>query len=161
MNALLHRQFQLSSEDEGVRCDAGGAFVGHVSLLKYAGGQWMPRETAVLSRALSAIYGLPVDASAKQGGIAAIAEALNEKDVTRAQLATLFLHFPEPPPLAKGAPSRGEVIKLAIALDWAGLLVKLETGSYTARVMDGEGGEFTMGDFCEGSALLENQISEG
>ena len=122
MNALLHRQFGLSPEEEGVRCDAGGAFVGHVSLLKYADGKWMPRDSAVLSRALSAIYGLPVDASSKEGGIAAIALALNEKDVTRAQLATLFLHFPDPPAFGRGTLSRGELIKLAVALEWAGLL---------------------------------------
>jgi hypothetical protein len=123
MNAPLPRQFHFSPDDGySVRCDDGGAFVGPVSLLKYADGKWRPREGVELSRALSAIYGLPIDASAKLSGIAAVAEALNENDVTRGQLATLFLRFPDPPRLVKAVPSRGELIKLAVALEWAGLL---------------------------------------
>ena len=146
MNAPLFRQFHLSSDDGcGVRCDDGGAFVGPVALLKYAGGKWKPREGAELSRALSAIYGLPIDVSAKLGGIAAIAQALNDGDITRAQLTTLFAHFPDPPQLTKRAPSRDEIIELALSLDWAGLM-KIDSVHYPSGAPDDEGGEFAPKD---------------
>lgn len=47
-----------------------------------------PRDREILSNPLSQHYGLPIDMSAKTGGLKAIANALNEGDISRAQIAT-------------------------------------------------------------------------
>src|SRR5208282_1698830 len=104
MNAPLSREFRLSfQEGLGVRCGADGAFVGDVALLRRIGNEWAPRKSEELSGALSKVYGLPVDASTKGRGVAAVARALNEGDVARAQITMLFAHFPDPPQLTKRA----------------------------------------------------------
>jgi hypothetical protein len=146
MNMPLPREFRLSSvAGLGVRCDADGAFVGDVALLRRVGNEWAPFSGEELSAALSKTYGPPVDASAKEKGLATIARALNGGEVARAQLATLFAHFPDPPCLAKRAPSQDEIIKLALALDWAGLL-KINTRHYPAGTSGGKGGQFAPKD---------------
>jgi hypothetical protein len=143
MNAPLSREFRLSfQEGLGVRCGADGAFVGDVALIERIGNEWAPRESEELSAALSKAYGLPVDVSPKQRAFLAIARALNECDVARAQLATLFAHFPDPPQLAKRTPSPNEIVKLALALDWAGLL-KINPNHYPAGP---KGGQFAPKD---------------
>jgi hypothetical protein len=65
---------------------------------------------------------LPSRHIVEEGGLAAIAKALNEGDVVRAQVATVLLGIPHPPSLAKGAPSRQAMIELARELQWSGLL---------------------------------------
>ncbi|HTW33059.1 MAG TPA: hypothetical protein VMD53_00470 [Rhizomicrobium sp.] len=146
MNMPLPREFRLSSKDGlGVRCDEDGAFVGDVALLERIGNEWAPRGGEELSAALSKTYGLPVDVSAKEKGLATVARALNKGDVARAQLATLFAHFPDPPSLAKRARSQDEIIKLALALDWASLL-KINTLHYPAKTPGGKGGQFAPKD---------------
>jgi hypothetical protein len=143
MNAPLSREFRLSfQEGLGVRCGADGAFVGDVALIERIGNEWAPRESEELSAALSKAYGLPVDVSPKQRAFLAIARALNECDVARAQLATLFAHFPDLPQLAKRTPSPNEIVKLALALDWAGLL-KINPNHYPAGP---KGGQFAPKD---------------
>lgn len=132
MNAPLSREFRLSfREGLGIRCGADGAFVGDVALIERVGDKWAPRKSEELSAALSKTYGLPVDVSAKGRGVAAVARALNEGDVARAQITMLFAHFPDPPNLAKRAPPPNEIVKLALALDWAGLL-KINQNHYPA-----------------------------
>ena len=146
MNMPLPREFGLSSKDGlGVRCDADGAFVGDVALIERIGNEWAPRRSEEISVALSKAYGLPVAVSAKEKGLAAIARALNKGEVALAQLATLFAHFPDPPSLAKRAPSQDEIIKLALALDWAGLL-KINPRHYPAGTSGGKGGQFAPKD---------------
>lgn len=86
---MIH-QFHLSSRGNGgVFCDEGGAFVGAVPLLvrtrRDGKDEWQPRDCDDLSQEMRAQYGLPVDMSSKGGGLAAIAKALNEGDVVRAQ----------------------------------------------------------------------------
>jgi hypothetical protein len=143
MNAPLSREFRLSfQEGLGVRCGADGAFVGDVALIERIGDEWAPRKSEELSDALSKAYGLPVDVSAKGRGFAAIARALNEGDVARAQITMLFAHFPDPPQLTKRAPSPNEIVKLALALDWAGLL-KINPNHYPAGP---KGGQFAPKD---------------
>lgn len=143
MNMPLAREFHLSTvAGLGVRCDADGAFVGDVALLERIDNEWAPRRSEELSAALSKAYGLPVDMSAKRRGLTAIARALNECDIARAQIATLFTHFPDPPHLAKRTPSQAETVKLALALDWAGLL-KINTRHYPAGP---KGGQFAPKD---------------
>ena len=112
---MIH-EFRLSRRGSGgVFCDEGGAFVGAVPMLartrRNGKDEWRPRDCDDLSKEMSAQYGLPVDMSSKRGGLTAIAKALNEGDVVRAQVATVLLGVPDPPSLSKGAPSREEMIK--------------------------------------------------
>ncbi|WP_158818494.1 AHH domain-containing protein [Methylocapsa sp. S129] len=95
---------------------------------------------------MSAQYDLPVDMSSKRGGLTAIAKALNEGDVVRAQVATVLLGIPHPPSLSKGAPSRQEMIELARELLWSGLLKADwdpdEHPRWPAGAPDSQGGQF-------------------
>jgi hypothetical protein len=147
---LIH-EFRLSSRrNGGVFCDEGGAFVGAIPMLARTRGngedEWRPRDCDELSKDMSAQYGLPVDMSSKRGGLIAIAKALNQGDVVRAQVATVLLGIPHPPSLSKGASSRQEVIKLASDLRWSGLL-KAEWDAdehprWPAGAPDSQGGQF-------------------
>jgi hypothetical protein len=108
---MIH-EFRLSPLGKGgVSCDEGGAFVGAVPLLAQTRGhgrdEWRPRDCDDLSHEVSRQFGLPVDMSSKKGGLRAIANALNEGDMARAQIATLLLRIPNPP-LRK----RGECVDL-------------------------------------------------
>jgi len=146
MRLPFPREFHLSTKEGlGVRCDASGAFVGDVALLERNDNEWSPRASGTLSSALSKAYGLPVDVSAKQKGLITIAGALNAGDLARAQIATLFAHFPDPPNLAKRTLSQDEIVKLALALDWAGLL-KINTRHYPAKTPGSKGGQFAPKD---------------
>jgi hypothetical protein len=145
MNMPL-REFRLSSKPgQGVRCDTDGAFVGAVPLLDRNGDKWESRHGVELSKALSRVYGLPVDVTPKRGGLSVIAKALNDGDVARAQIGALFLHLPDPLPLKKGAPNQSEIIDLALALDCAGIL-KINTRHYPAKAPGGKGGQFAPKD---------------
>jgi hypothetical protein len=147
---LIH-EFRLTSRGNGgVLCDEGGVFVGAVPMLARTRSngrdEWRPRDCDELSKDMSAQYGLPIDMSSKRGGLTAIAKALNEGDVVRAQVATVLLGIPHPPSLSKGAPSRQEMIKLARDLQWSGLL-KADWDSdehprWPAGAPDSQGGQF-------------------
>lgn len=71
---------------------------------------------------LSAAYGLPIDVTAKLGGPAAVARALDRGKVALAQIAALQLHFPDVPPLGKAGRSEVETAALAALLHWGGAL---------------------------------------
>jgi hypothetical protein len=108
----------------GVSCDARGAYVGTVPLLKRqrdANGQegWAPRPAAELNEALSAHYGLPVDLSTKASGLNDVAGALNRGDIFRAQVGTLQLKLPNPP--APAGASSGYAARLANLLHGNGM----------------------------------------
>lgn len=117
MNTHPARYFKLSrpGKGSGVSCDAHGAFIDLIPLLKKtrANGKdiWQPRDCGDVSAELSARYGLPIDVSSKANGLAAIARALHEGSIARAQLAALFLRFPDPPPVAKSATSRNDLVR--------------------------------------------------
>ena len=164
--ALIH-EFRLSPRGTGgVFCDEGGAFVGSIPLLarthRNAKDEWRPRGYDNLSQEMSARYGVPVDMSSKEGGLAAIARALNEGNVARAQIATVLLGVPDPPPLSKSAPSRQEVIKLAGDLHWSGLLKAdwdpYEHPRWPAGAPDSQGGQFAPKD--EGGEAGASPISQ-
>jgi hypothetical protein len=110
----------------GISCDAKGAFLESVPLLVRSSESgkdtWRPRAAAELSEALSKHFGLPIDIASKAKVLAAIAGALNEGSIARAQLATLFLRFPDPPVSAKGASSRDEQIRFIRELHSSSLL---------------------------------------
>jgi hypothetical protein len=112
--------FRLS--EDGVRCGTDGLYVGLTPLLRRAAsGSWAPRPRDEVEAELTALYGLPIDLSAKAGGLATVAAALQRGDAPLAAIAAVLLGFPDPPGLAKGAPARGGD-ELAAQLFASGLL---------------------------------------
>ena len=112
---------------EGVRCGRDGLFVGSVPLLhrerdSYGREHWSVRPQSELEGELSARYGLPIDATAKVGGLASVARALDRGDLALAGIAAVLLQFPDPPPLEKGAPAADDWARLAWELAGSGLL---------------------------------------
>jgi hypothetical protein len=104
--------FRLS--EGGVRCGADGLAVGPTPLLRRAAsGGWELRPRDEAEAELTALYGLPIDLSGKQGGLATVAGALERGDAALAAIAAVQLGFPDPPGLAKDAPARGAVEQAA------------------------------------------------
>lgn len=144
------RQFRLSppGDARGVCCDANGAYVDSIPLLKRVnnGAPWEARDCEELSADFSSRFGLPIDVTAKAAGLAAIARALNAGEVARAQLIALFLRFPSPPPLAKSV-SRSELIEFIRALYWSGLIKAdwdpTKHPRWPAGAPESQGGRFT------------------
>jgi hypothetical protein len=64
----------------------------------------------------------PIEISSKMGSLAAIARALDRGDLVHALIAAPHLQLPDPPDLAKSAPTVSEVIDLARGLKASGLL---------------------------------------
>src|ERR1700678_732247 len=126
-SSMVH-EFRLSppGSGQGTSCDAQGAFVGGIPLLKRSRGNsrdhWEPRDCAQLSKQIGADFGLPIDMSSKVGGLNAICNALNDGDIARAKIATVLLGIPDPPRLIKGAGSRSDTIKFIRNLEWSGLI---------------------------------------
>ncbi len=124
----MTREFRLSApgSGRGVSCDANGAFIGAISLLQrtsmHGEERWEPRHCEDLSKQLGLEFDLPIDMLSKVGGLKAICNALNEGDIARAQIATVLLGIPEPPALAKSAPSESDMIKFIRDLHWSGLI---------------------------------------
>jgi hypothetical protein len=117
--------FQLA--EGAVICDRNGPSVAGVALLERdhadgPGDRWRVRPLEALNRELGVAYRLPIDASAKLGGLSVVAEALERNDIAKAQVATLLMQFPDPPAFAKGVGSMEELTRLANALAKSGLL---------------------------------------
>lgn len=102
MNHIANlRLFRLSPD--GIECDANGLRVGDVALLaRDDESAWVLRDQRELNRDLSRAYGFPVDVGPRRAGLAAIAKALRDRNIAKAQIATLLLQFPDPPTLAGG-----------------------------------------------------------
>jgi len=80
-----------------VECDAQGPRVANVPLLvKEEAIGWRPRPASEITSALTSIFAVPIDVSLKLRGLAAVADALNQGDIARAQIATLLLKLPDP-----------------------------------------------------------------
>jgi hypothetical protein len=99
-----------------------------------------------LSKQIGDRLGLPIDMSAKASGIEAIANALNEGNVARAQVAAVLMGIPDPPPLTKGSRSHSEMTKFIRDLHWSGL-IKVdwdpdEHPRWPAGAPDSQGGQF-------------------
>lgn len=58
----------------------------------------------------------------KNGGLAAVSRALNRGDLLHAQIATLHLQIPDPPPPTKSPQNAQEIVDLARQLQASGLL---------------------------------------
>ncbi len=148
---MIH-EFHLSppGTGRGLSCDASGAFIGDIPLLKRSiingRERWEPRECAELSKAIGGSFGLPVDMTSKMGGVRAISNALNEGDVARAQIATVLLGIPDPPALSKGVDNRADLIKFIHDLHRNGLLKgdwdPDEHPRWPAGAPDSQGGQF-------------------
>jgi hypothetical protein len=81
-----------------IDCDAGGLRVGGVALLaREATGGWTRRDERDLNRELSKLYGFPLDIGRMRRGVDAVAAALGNEELARAQIATLLLRLPDPP----------------------------------------------------------------
>jgi hypothetical protein len=158
----IGRWFGLSDQHgQGVSCNEKGVFVGAVPLIEPCQGcaglkKFQPRPVDDLNRDLSKRYGLPVDLSMKTGSLATIAQALSRGDIIYAQIATLHLQIPDPPPLAKGALSAIEVIALAKQLSASGILNKdwdpAKHPRWPAGSPDSAGGRFAPGDVSADTA---------
>jgi hypothetical protein len=115
------RCFQL--RPGGVECDANGLRVGGVSLLvRVATGRWSGRDEAALSRELAKVYGFPVDFASKRGGVEAVAAALTNGELARAQIIALLLQLPDPSGAADERSGDSERRRLASDLIACGLL---------------------------------------
>ena len=164
---LIGRYFGLSDAPGGsVSCGTSGVFVGEVPLLERSCSrngfqQWEPRPVRDLNRDLSKRYGIPIDINAKAGGLIAIARALNRGDLLHAQITTLHLQIPDPPPLPKSAQTMGDVVALARQLRASGLLKAdwdpLKHPRWPAGTPGSIGGEFApRGDVADDSPTEEH-----
>lgn len=143
------REFRLSPPGggRGLSCDASGAFIGNVPLLKRSGNdQWEPRDCEQLSKLIGAEFGLPIDMSLKMGGLNAISRALNEGNIAKAQIATVLLAIPDQPPFGKSANALSDRIKFIRDL-FLSNLIKADWDSdehprWPAGAPDSQGGQF-------------------
>ena len=123
--SYLGRRFGLSDvPGRGVSCGGSGVFVGAVPLLEgsSAPGRWKPRPASDLNRDLTVCYGLPIEFDRKLDGLRTVAQALGRGDLIHAQITTLHLRIPDPPPLGKSALTPDEIIDLARQLRASDLL---------------------------------------
>ncbi len=125
---LLGQCFSSSDcQQSGVSCGEDGVFVGDVPLLERDSkaaefAEWRPRRLSVINCDLSERYGLPVDFGSRIAGLAAVARALQRKDLLHAQIATLHLQIPDPPALTKSVRGNEELFDVARRLRISGLL---------------------------------------
>jgi hypothetical protein len=157
----LGRRFGLSNElGSGVWCGENGVFVGSVPLLEQGNSQsgldhWQPRPIFDLNRDLSECYGLPIEFNLKYAGLAAASRALNRGDMLHAQIATMHLKIPDPPPLTKSPRTAEETIYLAHQLHASGLLKDWDPSKHPrwpAGSPGGIGGEFAPAGTASGGA---------
>jgi hypothetical protein len=90
----------------------------------------------------------------KSGGLRAISNALNEGDIARAQIATVLLGIPDPPPLAKGSRTTEATLRFIRDLYWTGMIKadwdEDEHPRWPAGAPDSQGGRFApKGGFWE------------
>ena len=106
-----------------IECDAGGLRVGGVALLaRGAKGAWAKRDERDLDRELSKLYGFPLDFARMRRGVDAVAAALANGELARAQIAALLLQLPDPPASAGPQPDALQKRRLARDLVACGLL---------------------------------------
>ena len=151
MRQADHDFYRPGKDRAGVWCDTSGMFVGIVPLLERgpgpgAIGGWRPRPHAELDDDLTACYGLPVDCSRKLGGLRTVADALNNGDLGRAQVAALHLRMPDPPNLSKSGGRESDRTTLALRL-FASDLLKTDWDAskhprWPAGSADATGGRF-------------------
>jgi hypothetical protein len=97
--SLKMRAFRLRAG--GVECDTDGLRVGGAQLLESVGAplgvrNWRPLAQPEIDRALTQAYAAGICASDRRRGLAVVAEALNKRELARAQIAALLLRLPDP-----------------------------------------------------------------
>ena len=106
-----------------IECDADGLRIGGVALLaRDAKGAWTRRDERDLNRELSKLYDFPLDFGRLRRRVDAVAAALGNGDLARAQIGALLLRLPDPPPSAGAQPDGLEKRRLARDLAACGLL---------------------------------------
>jgi hypothetical protein len=106
-----------------IECDADGLRIGGVALLsRDAKGAWARRDGGEINRELSERYGLPLDCERKSGALDAVAAALTNGELARAQVGALLLQLPDPPSAAIAQSDGLEKRRLARDLVACGLL---------------------------------------
>lgn len=115
-----------ANQAQGVSCDNRGAYIGKVALLQRQTGSdgrdaWTVRSAPELNAALSDHYGFPIDMTRKLDGLSEVADSLNRGDMFHAQLGTLDLKLPDPPPPG-GLTFGRHVANLAMQLHDSGML---------------------------------------
>ena len=106
--------FRLSHD--AVECDDDGPRVGGIALLRRTGSRpgaprWRLPPLAEIERALARAYGCEIGAAGKLGGLSVVADALDKGELARAQIATLLLRLPDPPPCGANAVDRANLEK--------------------------------------------------
>ncbi|WP_158815010.1 Tox-REase-5 domain-containing protein [Methylocapsa sp. S129] len=115
------RVFRLSPG--GIECDEEGLRVGDVALLaRDKKGGWAARDERDLGFDLSRVYGFPIDVTAKMAALGAVASALRDRNIAKAQIAALLLRLPDPLPLADALLDKSGERRLSRDLVACGLL---------------------------------------
>ncbi len=99
-----------------VECDEDGPRVGGIALLRRTGPapdarRWRLPPLAEIERGLASAYGCEIGAAGKLGGLRVVADALDRGELARAQIATLLLRLPDPPPSSANAVDRANLEK--------------------------------------------------
>jgi hypothetical protein len=162
----IGQRFGLSDKPgSGVSCSENGLFVGEVPILELTIGtngsaQWQPRRMSDVNCDLSKRYGLPVELNAKTGELTAIARALGRGDLLCAQITTLHLRIPDPPPPTRSTQTASEIIDLARHLQASSLLKAdwdpTKHPRWPAGSPGGVGGEFAPGGTATGGSAPKN-----
>jgi hypothetical protein len=90
------QKFRLSDRpgDLGLACNARGLDLASVPLLNHEAGRFKPRPLEQIKKLLGYAYGVSGNAERLGSGLQAVANALNERDITRAMVAALRLRLP-------------------------------------------------------------------
>jgi hypothetical protein len=148
----VDRCFRLQETiGSGVHCSEKGLFVGRTPLLERAHlegrrGAWRPRPVFEIQHDLGETYGIPIDLTAKHGGIVNVARALSNQETAQAQVSALLLQFPDPPPVPIVESDIAQLVDLAKALQASNLLSRDwdpdKHPRWPARSPDRTGGQF-------------------
>jgi hypothetical protein len=88
--------FRISERGDGLglSCDDRGLYLAGIPLLRCERGRFRPRPGTEIAKLLGSAYRAPVDCAALDGGLEAVANALNEGETARAMIAAVHLRLP-------------------------------------------------------------------
>jgi hypothetical protein len=93
-NGVQEYRLVPPDHERGASCDANGPALGPIRLLVRAAQGFEPRSSDELQSIFDATFERPFDSAGLTRGLETVAPALNDGDVARAMMATLFLHLP-------------------------------------------------------------------
>lgn len=91
---IAEYHLEPSGHPRGVSCDTYGPALGPIRLLAKTDNGFEPRSAEELCGVLEWTFGQPFDCTNLSRGLRVVANALNEGDIARAMMATLFLRLP-------------------------------------------------------------------